>query len=230
MGLPARPAPARPRPGFAARLRAATRTDHDAGEQSAYMSALAGGRLGRDEYAVLVTQLYLLYDVLEQAADRMRSDEVASAFDLPGFRRRDALRADLAFFHGPRWAEQVRPTAATRRYLDRLREVCFDWPGGFVAHHYTRYLGDLSGGQVIAARLVRAYGLTDGHGVRFYRFEGRPKALKDRYRALLDTAPWDEAEQARIIDEVKVAYRLNTELNAELDAALGSAPRMGPAA
>ncbi|GAA1828589.1 biliverdin-producing heme oxygenase [Actinomadura chokoriensis] len=34
-----------------------------------------------------------------------------------------------------------------------MREVCFDWP----AHHYTRYLGDLSGGQVIGARIVRGY-------------------------------------------------------------------------
>jgi heme oxygenase len=190
------------------------------------MSALVAGRLDKDEYAALVAQLYFVYDVLEQAADHLRSDKVASAFDFTGFRRRDALQADLTFFYGPRWAERVQANDSTRRYCERLREVCFDWPGGFVAHHYTRYLGDLSGGQVIATRLVRAHGLADGQGVRLYQFEGRPKALKERYRALLDTAPWNEAERTRIVDEVKTAYRLNT----EIAVALGRELRIDPAA
>lgn len=201
---------------FSIRLRAATRTDHSDNEHSAYMSALLDGRLAREQYAALVGQLYFVYDLLEQAADRMRQDAVAASFDLPGLRRREALKADLEFYYGPDWAERVQANDATRRYCDRLREVCFDWPGGFVAHHYTRYLGDLSGGQAIATLVTRTYGLSDDDGVRFYRFAEKPKHLKDRYRQLLDEAPWDEPERARIIEEVKVAYRLNAELTARL--------------
>ncbi|WP_131740604.1 biliverdin-producing heme oxygenase [Actinomadura roseirufa] len=203
---------AHPSEQFSLRLRSATRPDHDGSEHTSYMTALLEGRLRRDEYALLIEQLYFVYDVLEQAADHMRGDAVAGAFDLTGFRRLPALRADLEFYYGPRWAERVEPDEATRLYCDRLRDVCFDWPGGFVAHHYTRYLGDLSGGQVIAKRLMGVYDLLGGDGVRFYHFEGRPKALKDRYRTLLDTAPWDEAERARIVAEVKTAYHLNTQL------------------
>jgi heme oxygenase len=202
---------------FSARLRAATRPDHDGSEHSPYMTALVEGRLRFEDHALLIEQLYFVYDVLEQAADRLRDDETAAAFDLPGFRRMPALRADLEFFHGPNWAGRLRADDATRRYRDRLREVCFDWPGGFVAHHYTRYLGDLSGGQIIARRLSRAYGLSGTGGLRFYRFDGRPKALKDRYRALLDSAPWDESERRRIIAEVRTAYHLNNELTAALE-------------
>ncbi|MFD0684301.1 biliverdin-producing heme oxygenase [Actinomadura fibrosa] len=216
------PEPARER--FSARLRSATRTDHGDAESSAYMTALVEGRLSRDQYALLVEQMYFVYDVLEEAADHLRADATASAFDLPGFRRMDGLRADLAFFYGPGWSGDLREDEATRRYCDRLREVCFDWPGGFVAHHYTRYLGDLSGGQYIGRRLKGAYDLVDGDGLRFYQFEGRPKALKDRYRALLDAAPWDEAERARIIAEVKTAYRLNRELIASLGRRLSIEP------
>ncbi|HEX2312305.1 MAG TPA: biliverdin-producing heme oxygenase, partial [Thermomonospora sp.] len=213
----ASPAPSRPPgEGFAARLRAATSTDHDLSEHSPYMAALLAGRLPREDYAALVAQLSFVYDVLERAADRMRTDPVAGPFDLPGLRRREALHADLTFYYGPRWPERLEPTDATRRYCDRLREVCFDWPGGFVAHHYTRYLGDLSGGQAIAARLTRAYGLTNGHGLRFYRFEGKPRTLKTRYRALLDTAPWNEPERTRIITEVQTAYHLNNALLSSL--------------
>lgn len=213
---------------FSARLRSATRPEHGENRQSPYMTALAEGRLSREEYAPLVEQLYFVYDVLERAADHMRADVVASVFDLGGFRRMDALRADLAFYYGPGWQDRLRPTDATRRYRDRLREVCFDWPGGFVAHHYTRYLGDLSGGQIIARRLTSAYGLTGGEGVRFYQFTGR-KALKDRYRTLLDTAPWEEAERARIIAEVKTAYHLNAAvIDALAQAGAGTGRWAGP--
>ncbi|MFB4310133.1 heme oxygenase (biliverdin-producing) [Actinomadura sp. GTD37] len=202
---------------FSARLRAATWDDHGGNETSAYMSALVGGRLARDEYAALVAQLHPVYDLLEEAADRMASDPVAGRFDLAGLRRRDALEADLGYFYGPRWRARIEPGAATERYCDRLREVCFDRPGGFVAHHYTRYMGDLSGGQYIGRQVRLALGLSAGDdGVRFYRFAGKPAAFKDRYRELLDSAPWDAAEQARVIGEVKTAYRLNAAVAAEL--------------
>ena len=211
---------------FSARLRAATWSDHGDNETSAYMSALVGGRLARDQYAVLVAQLHPVYDLLERAADRMASDPVAGPFDLPGLRRRAALEADLAFFYGPRWRARVEPGEATARYCDRLREVCFDWPGGFVAHHYTRYLGDLSGGQYIGSQVRRTLDIAAGaDGVRFYRFPGKPKAYKDRYRALLDAAPWDAREQESVIDEVRIAYRLNAAVTEELgqDLRLGAA-------
>ncbi|TYK45253.1 heme oxygenase (biliverdin-producing) [Actinomadura decatromicini] len=202
---------------FSARLRAATRSDHGANETSAYMSALVEGRLGRDEYAVLVAQLHPVYDLLEEAADRMAADPVAGPFDLPGLRRREALEADLAYFYGPRWRDRIEPGEAASRYCARLREVCFDWAGGFVAHGYTRYLGDLSGGQYIGLQVRKALDLgAEDDGVRFYRFTGRPKAYKDRYRALLDAAPWDDDERLRVVDEVKTAYRHNAALAEEL--------------
>lgn len=206
---------------FSARLRAATWSDHGDNETSAYMSALVEGRLARDEYAVLVAQLHPVYELLEAAADRMAPDPVAGPFDLPGLRRRDALEADLAFYYGPRWRARIEPNATTARYCDRLGEVCFGWPGGFVAHHYTRYMGDLSGGQYIGVQVRKTLGLSAGDdGVRFYRFPGKPKAYKDRYRGLLDAAPWDAAEQDRVIDEVKAAYRLNAAVTEELGESL----------
>ncbi|KAB2348967.1 biliverdin-producing heme oxygenase [Actinomadura rudentiformis] len=214
-----------PDQGFSAALRSATWSDHGDNEGSSYMSALVEGRLGQAEYAVLVAQLYHVYDVLEQAADQMAGDPVAAAFDFADLRRRAALQADLAFFYGPDWAERIALNEATRRYCDRLGEVCFDWAGGFVAHHYTRYLGDLSGGQYIARQVERSLGIGAGDdGVRFYRFPGKPKGYKDRYRALLDAAPWDEREKDRIISEVKLAYRLNAEVTAELSRELHIEP------
>jgi heme oxygenase len=96
--------------------------------------------------------------------------------------------------------------------------VCFTWPGGYIAHHYTRYLGDLSGGQFIAGAVARVYKLTPPNGVRFYDFSslGDLTEFKERYRALLDTAPWDDDERNRIVGEIGIAYAHNTELLVDL--------------
>jgi hypothetical protein len=56
----------------------------------------------------------------------------------------------------------------------------------FFVHHYTRYLGDLSGGQAIGRILARTFGPENGDGTSFYRFDVVPKPYEDAYRARLD--------------------------------------------
>lgn len=58
-------------------------------------------------------------------------------------------------------------------YLDRLRGLSAsqDSAPRLLAHAYVRYLGDLSGGQIIGARLRKAYGLDGLDGRRFYYFD-----------------------------------------------------------
>jgi heme oxygenase len=91
-----------------------------------------------------------------------------------------------------------------------------------VAHHYTRYLGDLAGGQVVGKVLERTYGVT-GPGALFYDFSalGSPSRFRARYRALLDAAPWDDIEQRRVADEAVRAFELNIAVFEELAAATG---------
>ncbi|MBB3675128.1 heme oxygenase (biliverdin-producing) [Modestobacter versicolor] len=205
--------------GFAARLRTATQADHTAAEGSAFVDDLLSGRLPRTAYAALLAQTHLVYDVLEQAvAAQARVPEV-QPFLHPGLVRLPSLAADLEHLLGPAWREALVPLPATQRYVDRLREVAFDSPARLVAHHYLRYLGDLSGGQVIRRLVGRAYGL-ELDGVRFHVFDalGKAKPFKDAYRAALDAAPWTPEEQDQLIAEVAVGYRLNAELFRDLGA------------
>ncbi|MFC0531402.1 biliverdin-producing heme oxygenase [Phytohabitans kaempferiae] len=196
--------------GFALKVRELTRSDHAAAQGMAYFDALLSGGLDRSGYTALTAQLFFVYETLEEAADEMRDDPVAGAFVFDELARLPALVADLAHLLGPDWPAQVAASGPTSEYRARLREVAFTWPAGFVAHHYTRYLGDLSGGQVMRRAIQREYGL-DGPGTRFYEFPGvEPRAFKQRYRQLLDSAPWDAVEQDRFLDEVSRAYQLNT--------------------
>ncbi len=204
---------------FSDRLRVLTGADHEVAASSGFVGALLGGRLPRDGYAALVAQHYFVYTALEGAGDGLRDDPIAGPFVFDELTRGPALAADLRFLLGPDWAAQVGPNAATAQYCTRIRAAADEWPGGFVAHHYTRYLGDLSGGQIIAGAVSRAYGLEREEGVQFYRFDqiADLDAFKDRYRALLDAVPWTLDDQERAIAEMRLAYHHNTEVLAELD-------------
>ncbi|MFI7598348.1 heme oxygenase (biliverdin-producing) [Actinoplanes sp. NPDC049681] len=188
------------------RLRTGTRTEHDAAQGSGFLDRLVAGTLPRAAYADLAAQHWYIYETLEQAAMAMADHPVAGAFVFPELTRLPALSEDVAELSG---RGQPAPLPATRHYTARLRAVAFDKPWGFIAHHYTRYLGDLSGGQYLGPAIARAYGL-DGAGHRFFVFDGvSPPEFRRRYRDLLDAAALSREDEERLLAEVVEAYRLN---------------------
>lgn len=201
---------------FSQALRERTAAVHSDAEGSAFITELLSGKRSKEDYIALVGQLYFIYEALEAVAKTLKADPTTTAFISPQLTRLPALEADLAFLIGDDWREIVTPLPATVRYATRIRETAA-WPGGFVAHHYTRYLGDLSGGQIIRTLLQRQFGF-ETNGVGFYIFAGiaKPKLFKDAYRAELDAVDWDDAERGRVIEEANLAFRLNAELFANL--------------
>ncbi|MBN6034875.1 heme oxygenase (biliverdin-producing) [Amycolatopsis sp. 195334CR] len=201
---------------FSESLRNSTKAVHERAHHSSYMDALLSGSLTLEGYGLLAAQYYFIYRALEQVTDAMAGDPVGGDFVIDELRRLPALEADLAFLLGENWAEKIEPVPATTAYVARLGRMT-DWAGGYVAHHYTRYLGDLAGGQVVRALLKKTYDVT-GPGALFYDFEsaGSPSAFRKRYRALLDAAPWGVDERRRIIDETLMAFELNIAVLADL--------------
>jgi len=209
---------------FSQALRERTRGGHSASEGANFMDDLMTGKGSRDDYISLVAQHYFIYAALESAAEKMKDDADAAAFITPQLTRLPALEADLLFLIGDDWRSVIAPLPTTVRYVDRIETVAATWSGGFIAHHYTRYLGDLSGGQIIRTLMQRQFGF-ETNGVGFYLFDqiAKPKEFKDVYRAQLDAVTWSEEERDRVIDEVMVAYRFNTELFVDLAAAKATA-------
>ncbi|WP_179816394.1 biliverdin-producing heme oxygenase [Allostreptomyces psammosilenae] len=197
---------------FSALIRTASQEVHTEAERSSFMHALMGGRLGIEAYTALTGQLWFVYQAMEAVTPRLVTDPVAGPFIRPELFRSQALERDLAHLEGEGWRERLHALPATRRYAERIAEVAENWPGGYLAHHYTRYLGDLSGGQVIRGLAERNWGLAPkGDGVRFYVFPDihNPAAFKREYRALLDAVPVDEVGRRRIVEECRLAFRLN---------------------
>lgn len=209
---------------FSQALRERTWSSHGDSEGAGFMSDLMQGKGTKDDYIAMVVQHYFIYEALEGAEAAFAGDLVASAFITPRLTRLPAIEADLDFLIGEGWREQITPLPTTLRYVERINTVAATWNGGFIAHHYTRYLGDLSGGQHIRRLMQRHFGF-DTNGVGFYFFDeiASPKDFKDTYREQLDAVDWSTEERERVIDEVLIAYRFNTELFEDLSAAKAAA-------
>ncbi|MBL7258877.1 heme oxygenase (biliverdin-producing) [Paractinoplanes lichenicola] len=200
---------------FAARIRRATMAEHREAETRSFISRLMAGEVPYAGYAVLTAQYLHIYRELEAAAARMRTDEVAAGFADPLLDRVPSLEADVRFLG----SADVRPLEATRRYVARLREQCHDSAVHFIAHHYVRYLGDLSGGLMVGRSVAQTYGLGPG-GVAFYSFLDIPdsKAYKTAYRTRLDSLPamLGPAELDDLVAESQLAFKLNAALFVEM--------------
>lgn len=198
---------------FSTAIRTASHQQHMEAETSTFMSDLLGGRLGVEAYARYTEQLWFVYEALETEADRLASDPVAGPFIRPELFRLTALERDLAHLRGPGRRAALSALPATEAYAARVRQCAEQWPGGYIAHHYTRYLGDLSGGQIIRHKAEKTWGFArKGDGVRFYVFEeiANPVAFKRGYRELLDGIRADDLDKQRIVAECKRAFALNT--------------------
>ncbi len=201
---------------LSARMREFLRDEQAAAQRSTFIEGLATGRLPLAAFAELAAQHWFIYESLELAAEAMAGDPVASRFVFPELFRIPALESDLRFLYGPRWQSRISALPATTTYCTRIRGAAFARATGYVAHHCTRYLADLSGGQWLRQAVVDAYGFRRD-GYRFFVFEGiDPPLFRARYRDQLNAVPWTRAEQDDFLSEVAAALRLNIAMLAEL--------------
>jgi len=196
---------------LSALLRTGSQAEHTAAEGSTFMSELMAGRINEAGYAHHLGLLRRVYAALEGVAADLVNDPIAAAVIDPAIERLAAIDADL-----DHWGRVEHNSPAADAYVARI-QASASWGGLFVAHHYTRYLGDLSGGQAIGRIIGREFGL-DGAGTAFYTFDEvpKPKLYKDAYRARLDALPLDGAERERILNEVKAVFALNGDLFIEM--------------
>lgn len=213
------------------RLREDTKDAHTAAERVPFVTRLFRGGLTRDEWVGFLANLRALYEALEEGLERNASHPAVAPVFFPELARAAALRADLEHFLGEKGAQGARPSPAGARYAAYVRALAERDPALLVPHAYTRYLGDLSGGQVMKKSVQKSFGLavddpSDTRGVEFFTFAkvADAKAAKDRYRAGLDAIALDEAQLDRLVEEAKVAFERNAEMMADLG------PREGAAA
>lgn len=219
--------PVAPAEGLAAALREGTKQAHERAEGTDFISRMSAGTVGLDAVIDYHAQLYHVYVALEAASNAMLDAPVAGQFADTKLNRVPGLEADLEALLGADWRDQVRVGDAAREYRARVEEVCSTSEEAFIAHHYTRYLGDLSGGRIVGTMLGRHYGLTGDKALNFYDFPEITEEVpyKRAYRDYLNSVPWDEARIAATVEESRRAFALNTAVFEELGALHPDAPK-----
>lgn len=205
---------------FATQLRESTREAHDAAESAPFIQQLMGGSLQTRHYVDLLLCLEPVYGAMEEEFRAHGEESSVALFDHRKLDRHARIVHDLAGFGQ---IPRSRPLPmAVDDYVAEVREAATS-PQRLLAHHYTRYLGDLAGGQAIAARLRQHYDLGP-EVLTFYDFSdlGDLVHYRRRYRDLLDLVPWSAAEREEFVAESQRVFALN----AALFHALGE--RQGP--
>lgn len=203
---------------LSASLRECTALAHENAEQSPFMAQLMAGALDAAAAADYTGQLWFVYRALEGAVRENSGQAQLAVLADPRLERLAAIEADLAEIAGPAWREGLVAAPATRRYVAHLEQLSENRDQlGLIAHHYTRYLGDLSGGQIISRMLRQHYGISE-RGVNFYDFTGigKVKPYRDGYRDRLDSLGLDAAETGRLIAAANLAFALNGEVFQDL--------------
>tara|TARA_B100000965_G_scaffold33448_1_gene24730 strand:- start:566 stop:1267 length:702 start_codon:yes stop_codon:yes gene_type:complete len=197
-------------------LKVGTKRSHTAAENTKFIASFLGGVVSEENYRELIKDFYFVYSAIEEEFARLDDkgnkffDRLVADIDFPELHRVDALKKDLRYFYGANWNAIIKPSEACIQYVERIHEVADENPYLLVGHHYTRYLGDLSGGQILKGIAAKALDLPVGEGLNFYEFDIEDKkAFKQKYRDALDNLPLGEGDVNAIVTEANYAFRLN---------------------
>lgn len=204
---------------LATQLREGTKKSHTMAENVGFVKCFLKGVVQKDSYRSLVKNLYFVYTAMEEEMAKHKNHPVVRKIYFPELERKQSLEEDLSYYYGPNWREEATLSPAGEAYVQRIREISKSEPELLVAHSYTRYLGDLSGGQVLKNIAQTAMNLSDGEGTAFYEFEdiADEKEFKNKYRQAMNDLPIDQATADRIVAEANDAFGMNMNMFNELE-------------
>ena len=204
---------------LATMLREGTKKSHTMAENVGFVKCFLKGVVEKKSYRKLVADLYFVYAAMEEEMEQLKEHPVLSQIYFPELNRRKSLEEDLRYYFGANWKNEVAPSESGKAYVARIKEIAQTQPELLVAHSYTRYLGDLSGGQILKNISQRAMNLSEGEGTAFYEFNdiSDEKAFKATYRQAMDELPVDMTTAEQIVDEANDAFGMNMKLFQELE-------------
>jgi heme oxygenase len=189
---------------------------HREAERSGVVHDILHRRASGYAYALLLRNLLPAYAAMEHCIERRRLDPRLRPLAQRLLYRSEPIRADLRALQGSDWAGKLPllPTAA--RYAARIALAARLEPALLVAHAYTRYLGDLSGGRLLRPLLAAAPGIGPG-ALAFTNFAipDDGEGFRRRYREGLERAARLAPQPAALVSEAQRAFRLNIALGEE---------------
>lgn len=207
---------------LAQQLREGTTKSHSMAENVSFVKSFLGGVVDKNSYRKLVANLFFVYVAIEEEIEVNKEHIAIKSIYFPELYRKSSLIEDLKYYYGLDWLTQIEPSLATQAYVDRIHNVGSNQPELLIAHAYTRYMGDLSGGQILKKIAQNAMNLPNDSGTSFYNFKSitDDKLFKDTYRDSLNKIPLDNHQIEQIISEANIAFNLNMKMFQELNSNL----------
>lgn len=202
-------------------MRDRTKLVHREAERSGFIAALIRGRATRAGYAVFLRNLVPAYTAMELALKAHRDTPILAAFADSRLGRLSSLEADVSAIAGPDWASTLPLVREAEAYASAIERAAGGGGRLLIAHAYARYLGDLSGGQILKPLLGRSLGLRPDM-LAFYDFPALPDldAPKAAMRDALDAIAADGPDAEPLVTEAISAFRHNIALSEAVQAAL----------
>lgn len=184
------------------------------------------GRASVYGYALYLRNLLPAYQAMEAGLERNRDTAWMRALAEPAVYRAKALEADLGRLWGPAWDQTLPVLPSGDRYSRHVVAAARGGGARLIAHAYTRYLGDLNGGQVLKGRVARSLGLRAG-SLAFYDYPeiADRRAFAEAYRAAIDRAGTQTRDAGSVLDEAAAAFRLNISVSAAVRREAAARPR-----
>lgn len=204
-------------------LREGTAEKHAETEKVPYLVATFRGKLDLGTYVKQLVCLEAIYNAMEKELERHKNHTILSRLYFPEIHRSEAIRKDIEFFASKKGIQVLGSTSeATKRYMEYIQKTSESNPAMLVAQSYVRYLGDLSGGQVLRKIIAKTFQLEGKNGLEFYEFPllFDLQAFKEKYRSILNELPLTEPEKEQLLEEAKSTFDLNKDLFLELEVAL----------
>jgi heme oxygenase len=197
-----------------------TKTLHVEAERSGIIRKLLRGDASREGYVLLLRNLLPAYQAMERGLESHRGSPILGELARYAFDRAVAIESDLSALCGGSWIHDVPLLAVGERYAGRVALAAEGDGSRLIAHAYTRYLGDLSGGQILQRLLARSLELRPVE-LSFYDFPGYADlgALKAEYRNSLERAGARVTDPLAIVEEGAIAFSLNIDLSCAVQSA-----------
>lgn len=204
-----------------------TNKEHQATMEHPFMKSIYAQTFDKEAYGQYLASLHLQFSELECLCLSLSSTPPLSSLFDKSLNRSEALTNDLEFWFGPDWKLKAnKPTVATGKYLEQLREDSKD-PWLLLCHHFLQYNAVLSGGQFLGSMVssvsARA-GATPPVGAEFYVFGCQPHARVQQYLDDLDQLHIPAIKREEMLTCMRSIYLL---LLAIFDEAFALAPVEG---
>ena len=202
--------------GIMGRLKAETAEQHAIAEAKPLEAALVAGSIDHDQYTQYLGQRWLIHRELEAATDRaLAEDQRLSQLGLPGLYQTANIEADLGYMGVE--TSTIEPLKGAQNLVGTIQQA--PSPAVLMGIYYV-FEGSKNGARFIARALGKAWGKTDGEGMKYLDPHGEAqRGLWMKFREDMNAIDWSSEEQDTMVKAAQHTFDAISALDDEIQLA-----------